>query len=133
VTTSEAASFLVLARDELGAAKLLLRAHHGRQASFHLQQAAERLIQAVLTAEGIGFARTHQLGTMAALLPEDHSWRADVAALDDLTSHATAYRFPLPSGGVPVAPDERELAAAVDRLALLLEAVDEWCQSRQAG
>jgi hypothetical protein len=69
---------------------------------------------------------------MAALLPEEHSWRADLAALDDLTSHATAYRFPLPDGGVPVAPDERELVAAVDRLAVALEAVEGWCRARLA-
>ena len=133
MTTLEAATFLALAGDELAAAKLLLGAQHGRQASFHLQQAAERLIQAVLTTERIGFARTHQLGAMAALLPEEHSWRADLAALDELTSHATAYRFPLPNGNVPAPPDERELLAAVDRLARLLEILGDWCQSRQAA
>jgi HEPN domain-containing protein len=129
MTTVEATSFLTLAHDELEAAEALLP-RHGRQASFHLQQAAERLIQAVLTVEGIAFARTHQLGALAALLPEEHTWRADLAALDDLTSHATAYRFPLPSGGVPMAPDERDLVAAVDRLARALEAVERWCRAR---
>jgi HEPN domain-containing protein len=132
MTAAEAASFLTLAGDELKAAEALLP-RHGRQASFHLQQAAERLIQAVLTVEGVSFARTHQLGALAALLPEEHPWRADLAALDDLTSHATAYRFPLPNGGVPVAPDERELAAALDRLARALEAVGRWCEARLAA
>lgn len=129
MTGSEVEGYLVLAREDLEVADRLL-ATHGRQAAFHLQQAAEKLVKAVLTAEGLPFPRSHQVGALAALLPADHPWRADLAALDGLTAYATALRYPMPGGGLPPAPETPELAASRRELGALLDAVGPWCRDR---
>jgi HEPN domain-containing protein len=132
MTRREVAGFLALAREDLAVAGELL-AGHGRAAAFHLQQAAEKLIKAVLTLEGIAFPRSHQLGALAALLPEEHAWRADLMALDHLTSHATALRYPLPGGGLPLDPTKADLAASLRQIAALLDALEPWCRARLPG
>ena len=132
MTRSEVPGFLALARKDLGVAGEL-HAGHGRAAAFRLQQAAEKLIKAVLTLEGIAFPRRHQLGALAALLPEEHAWRADLMALDHPTSHATALRCPLPGGGLPMAPAQADLAASLRRVAVLLDALEPWCRARLPG
>jgi HEPN domain-containing protein len=126
---SEAPALLALAREDLDVAREL-RAGHGRAAAFHLQQTAEKLIKAVLAAEDIAFPRSHQLGALAALLPEEHGWRADLMALDRLTSHATALRYPMPGGELPPAPDDQDLVAGLEELTSLLDAVEPWCLAR---
>ncbi len=124
----EAASYLALAREDLGAARKL-RSGNERQAAFHLQQAAEKLIKAVLVTENLAFPRSHQLGALAALLPDEHPWRADLAALDGLTSYATALRYPTPGGGVPPAPEQQDLAGPSQRLEALLDALERWLRT----
>ena len=123
--------FLVIARDELGAAASLLP-RQPRQAAFFLQQAAEKLLKAVLTAEGLPFPRSHQLGALAALLPGDHPWRADLAALDRLTAYATVLRYPLPDGRPPPPPDSSDLAGLAREVAVLLGELEPWCRARLA-
>ena len=123
--------FRVIARDELVATASLLP-RQPRQAAFFLQQAAEKLLKAVLTAEGLTFPRSHQLGALAALLPGDHPWRADLAALDRLTAYATVLRYPLPDGKPPPPPDPYELARSVHEVGGLLDEREPWCRLRTA-
>jgi HEPN domain-containing protein len=125
VRAEEVRSFLALAREDLEVADTL-RSTHGRPAAFHLQQAAEKLLKAVLTAEGIDFPKGHHIGALAASLPEAHPWRADLMALDGLSSFATALRYPMPGGALPTAPEVPELASASDRLTRLLDEVQGW-------
>jgi len=129
--SAEARAFLVLAREDLAVADEL-RSAHGRQAAFHLQQAAEKLTKAVLAVAGVEAPRSHQPGALAALLAPDHPWRADLAALDRLTGYATALRYPMPDGGVPAAPEGPDLDAALRKLSALLEAIEPWCTARLA-
>lgn len=121
----EVRSFLALAREDLQASDRL-RPTHGRPAAFHLQQAAEKLVKAVLAAEGGTSPRGRHIGALAALLPEAHPWRADLMALDRLTVYATALRYPTPNGDLPAAPVDHELAAARDELGRVLDAVARW-------
>ena len=93
--SDRAESFLALARNDLAAAKTLQVTDPGN-AAFHLQQAAEKLVKAALSIEDIPVALTHQIGALAAMLPDDHPLRADLAAFDPFSSsgHQRAIRCP---------------------------------------
>lgn len=123
----KATSFLVLARDDIAAAKTLVKTFP-RHAAFNLEQAAEKIIKAVLTKSGIVFGTGHhQLGRLVGLLPADHPWRQDLMALDKHTPAATAYRYPTPGGAIPAAPDPAQIEADIRELELLRPEVEEWC------
>jgi len=126
----EAASFIALAREDLAVAKTVMEKHR-RHAAFAVEQAAEKLLKAVLVSEEIVFtARHHQLGALAQLLPADHLWRADLMAFDSLTGYATMFRYPTPGGGMPREPDPQSLAAAWQLVAGLVDEIEDWCRER---
>lgn len=124
------ASYIALAKEDLAVARKLM-AEHPRHAAFNIEQAAEKLLKAVLTAEGILFPTSHhQLGALAALLPADHLWRADLMAFDDFTSYATAVRYPKPGGGMPNEPGDAELQAGWAEVSALVGEIEDWCRER---
>ena len=85
----------------------------------------------MLTAEGIRFSASHhQLGALAALLPKDHLWRADLMAFDDFTSYATALRYPKPGGGLPAEPEDAELRQGWAEVSALVGEIEDWCRER---
>jgi HEPN domain-containing protein len=120
-------SFIALAREDLAVAQKLAD-DHPRHAAFNIEQAAEKLLKAVLMCEGIQFNAGHQLGALAAQLPADHLWRADLAGFDDFTSYATAVRYPTGSGRMPQEPDAEELREGLGRVAALVDEIEDWCQ-----
>lgn len=62
---------------------------------FHAQQCAEKYLKAVLQEEGVRFARTHDLPTLAALAsPFMPNLSALAADLPWLTTHAVDIRYP---------------------------------------
>ena len=102
-----AESFIALAKEDLAVARKLI-ADHPRHSAFCIDQAAEKLLKAVLTVERIVFTTGHhQLGRLAEMLPADHVWRADLMAFDTYTSYATATRYPRPGGGCRAFPRGR--------------------------
>jgi HEPN domain-containing protein len=123
-------SYIALAKEDLAVARKLM-AEHPRHAAFNIEQAAEKLLKAVLTAEGIRFSTSHhQLGALAALLPEDHLWRADLMAFDDFTSYATAVRYPKPGGGMPNEPEDAELQTGWAEVSALVGEIEDWCREK---
>lgn len=60
--------------------------------AYHCQQAAEKLVKAVLVANGIAPPRTHDIDTLVAALPADVAGGLD--RLVDFTPYATAFRYP---------------------------------------
>lgn len=61
---------------------------------FHCQQAAEKLLKAVLIHAGIQFRRTHDLAELVQLLEDHHiSLPEFLANLDTLTPFAVEYRY----------------------------------------
>lgn len=125
-----AASYLSLAEDDLAVARKLRR-DHPRHAAFHIEQAAEKLLKAVLTVERISFPTGHhQLGALARLLPDAHVWRADLMAFDEFTSYATALRYPRPGGGMPVEPDDSDLLRGWQDVSALVGEIRDWCDER---
>ncbi|MGH7125515.1 MAG: HEPN domain-containing protein [Stellaceae bacterium] len=122
----KAGAFLDLAATDLAHAKANLRAFP-RHAAFTLQQAAEKIIKAVLSAESVPFLGTsHQLEDLVGRIPEKNPFRADLLALGHLTSAATRYRYPTPRGDVPEDPPAAEMVEDLEALELLLPEVRAW-------
>jgi len=106
------AAFLTLAAEELDAAELLAE-KAPRQAGYYVQQATEKAARALLTAAGIPFGTGHNLGSMAAALPDGHPLKQRVAGLDRHSGAATMYRYPSPAGRLAPAPERAALAADI--------------------
>lgn len=124
-----AESYIALAKEDLAVARKILDTYP-RAAAFHLQQAAEKLLKAVLSAEGITFSAGHQLGQLAGLLPTDHVWRADLMAFDDYTTYATSTRYPLPGGGMPRTPPKDKLDKSLKEVGSLVGEISDWCEEQ---
>jgi len=73
------AAFLQIADEEAQAAATLLGLLP-RQCAFFQQQCVEKLLRAVLEAEDVPAGPTHNLRTLADLLPRDHGLRSTFLA-----------------------------------------------------
>lgn len=61
---------------------------------FHCQQAAEKLLKALLSELGVSFPRTHSLRFLMDLLTDaGHCLPPDLADLDFLTPYGTLFRY----------------------------------------
>ncbi len=87
---------------------------------YHLQQAAEKSIKAVLVLLKIPWPRTHNLGALLELLPEDCAVPDMVAEATILTDYAVLARYP--GRYEPVSRSEYEHAAD------LAQAVMAWAE-----
>lgn len=89
--------------------------------------AAENLLMAVLTSEGIdaGAIRrkfgNHQLDRMVDELPDMCAVRIDFEKVIDLVAYATTYRYPTPSGRIPDPPSTEEAERFFAGLKSILE------------
>jgi HEPN domain-containing protein len=63
-------------------------------AGFHLQQAAEKLLKAVLTALGIPFPKTHDLAVLVRLVPLGSDFDPDLDLWIELSYFAVLARYP---------------------------------------
>jgi HEPN domain-containing protein len=128
--TEKADSFLELAKSDFEHARDNLR-KHPRQAAWSLEQAAEKMIKAVLTAEVIDYpVRSHQLDQLVSLIPAENPFKADLLDLTRLTSAATIYRYPTPGGGIPRDPPPADMIEDLRRIELLLPEVMDWIRER---
>lgn len=119
------ATCLELARECAKDARILLKAE-SRNAAYLASQAAEHLITAVATAEGIHIERkdAHQLDTIVRKIPEENPDRRALAAITFLEAYATSYRYGTPTGRVPTTPSSdrvEDALAAIDGLIVSLE------------
>ncbi len=82
-------------------------------AAFHCQQAAEKLLKALLVLAGVPPPRTHDLGRLAELVTPHHATLAPLfAGLEAWTAWAVVTRYPEGPDEVPVDPDEVRTALA---------------------
>ena len=123
--------FQVLREDLVAAGQLA--ATVPRASAFHLQQAAEKLVKAILAAEGIHVTSAHDIGQLVGRLPDGHAWRADLIELDALSQFATAFRYPSPSGRVAHPPDRATLERFLALVAGLADEGEDWCRQRGGG
>jgi HEPN domain-containing protein len=104
------AGLLDIAAEDASGAVTLAQANN-RNSAYLCQQAAEKLIKAVLLDQGIEAGAEHHLDVLVGRLPDDHPWKARLRALDKYTPYATAYRYPGSGGRVPAAPDPKQVSA----------------------
>ena len=64
------------------------------RAAYHVQQAAEKLVKAVLVAHRLPPPKFHDIAILAARLPVSLDQRERYLALDRFTMYATAFRYP---------------------------------------
>ena len=121
------AAFLQIAEEELKAAQTLLEALP-RQSAFFQQQCVEKLLRAVLEDADVPVGPTHNLRTLADLLPREHALRATFLAFEELSSAATRYRYPSGSGDAPKVTVEL-VRPRQDRLADLRKTVEHYLKS----
>lgn len=90
------ANNLRIAREDLEGARLLAK-HGNRNAAYLSEQAAEKIIRAVLTSEGTHGGIGHALGQMVNAIPDANPLKSQLALLTPLAAYAKAYRYPTSS------------------------------------
>lgn len=113
------AGYLRIAKQDLDGARLLNRAAN-RNAAYLCEQAAEKLIRAVLTSEGIQAGNRHELPDMVDKIPDENPMKPALRAIEHLDAYATAYRYPSPRGRVKAPPTPAELDQDIARLGVAL-------------
>ena len=63
-------------------------------AAFHCQQAAEKIVKAILVSSAIAFPKSHDIGALIRLLPPDHPLVPEVAPLARFTPFVAVFRYP---------------------------------------
>jgi HEPN domain-containing protein len=96
--------------------------------AYHCQQAAEKLVKALLVALGLVYPRGgsagHDIGLAVRRIPDTHPLREDAAALIALTPWATAFRYPAEDPATAAQPPAAtELAVWLARLEALRDRV----------
>lgn len=111
------ANTLRLAYEDLEAAAMLA-AKGNRYDAYHAQQAAEKMLLALLTCEGIRADRkdSHRLDVLRDLLPDPNSFKARFSPLTFLSLYATTYRYPKDAGRIPARAQRNELETALATL-----------------
>lgn len=110
------ANFLRIAAEDLEGARLLA-AKSNRNAIYLCEQAAEKVIRAVVTSEGKHAGIKHELAEIVDLIPDENPLKPDLRAIEHLSQYATAYRYPVSSSKtkrIPRGPTAEELRVALD-------------------
>lgn len=115
------ANYLRLAADDIDGADVL-RKSDNRNDAYLAEQAAEKLLMALLTSEGIKPDRkdNHRLDVLRDLLPETNPFKERFRALTFLTRFATTYRYPKDGGRIPERPQQERLEVALAELRRLV-------------
>ena len=116
------AGMLRIARQDLDGARLLHRATN-RNAAYLCEQAAEKLIRAVLTSEGIQAGVRHELADMVDRIPDENPLKSELRAIEHLSAYATAFRYPSPRGRIPPSPPVTTLEADLAKLEAILSTI----------
>ena len=106
---------LAIADEDARGAATLAHAKN-RNAAYLCQQAAEKLVKAVLLHHGVEGGAEHHLDALVGKLPDDHPWKPRLRTLDKYTPYATAYRYPGSSGRVPTAPDPKQVVDDAEQI-----------------
>jgi len=113
------AGYVRIAKQDLDGARSLNR-DANRNAAYLCEQAAEKLIRAVLTSEGIQAGTRHELPDMVAKIPDTNPIKPLLRAVEHLDAYATAYRYPSPRGRVKTPPTPAELDQDIAKIAAVL-------------
>ncbi len=119
------ANNLRLAQEDLDGADTLAKNPGGpnRNAPYLYEQAAEKIIRAVATSEGVQALRDHRLNELVDQIPDLNPIKPRLRAIESLAAFATAYRYLGGTGKIKPTPSPTELATyAADVAAALNEA-----------
>jgi HEPN domain-containing protein len=119
------ANLLRVAHEDLAGARLLASADN-RNAVYLCEQAAEKVIRALLTAEGEHAGIRHQLDEMVDLVPDENPIKPALRAIERLAAYATTYRYPTATGRIKASPDKAELDADIANVQRALDAAAAW-------
>jgi HEPN domain-containing protein len=115
------ANLVRIARADLEGARML-NTRGNRNAIYLCEQAAEKLIRAILTSEQIHAGVRHQLDEMVGLVPDDNPIKPRLRELQHLGTYATSYRYTTPTGRIPAEPPAQDVEATAKNIeATLLE------------
>ncbi len=98
------ASQLRVAAEDLEGARILSQTGN-RNAIYLCSQAAEKIVKAVLTTEGIHAGREHRLDVLLDDLPDENAMKPLLRSIERLGDSSTTYRYPTISGRVKTPPD----------------------------
>jgi len=115
------AAYLDDVATELRAVEQLMTPELNRLASFHLQQAAEKLVKAIRLHRGKHATTQHQISLLLSDLPVGDPWIARLTPLNDLSQFATSYRYASEVGRVRSGLDEPALRTRVAQIRALLD------------
>jgi HEPN domain-containing protein len=121
------AGMLRIASQDLDGARLLNQAEN-RNAAYLCEQAAEKVIRAVLTSEGLQAGIRHELPDMVDQIPNENPLKPALRAIEHLAAYATAFRYPSPRGRVRSPPTAAELDTDIAKIGAALSAVIAWFQ-----
>jgi HEPN domain-containing protein len=98
---------------------------------FHAQQAAEKLIKAVLAARGVAFIKSHALSYLVGLVEEHHiDAPPELSEADVLSPWAVEFRY---EGEEPPAFDRPSALALVEKLRTWTESQIETAKQPQSS
>jgi HEPN domain-containing protein len=106
------ANLLRIAREDLEGARVL-NARGNRNAIYLCEQAAEKIMRAVLTSEKIHAGIRHQLEEMVGLVPDENPIKLRLRALQHLGTYATSYRYTTPTGRIPADPPADQVETTI--------------------
>jgi HEPN domain-containing protein len=113
------ANTLRIAKEDLEGARLLA-SRGNRNAVYLCEQAAEKVIKAVLTSEGKHAGIKHQLDAMVDLVPDENPLKPLLRDIESLTRYATTYRYTTSTGRIPDAPKGSEFDALAHKVDVAL-------------
>lgn len=100
----------------------ILAASGSRNAAYLSQQAIEQVIRALATSEAIHIERhdAHQLDKIVRRFPDDNAEKTALKSLVWLEAYATTFRYTLPAGQIPRAPEKAKLQKAIEDISNLI-------------
>jgi HEPN domain-containing protein len=113
------ANTLRIAREDLDGAVALAKLGN-RNAAYLCEQAAEKVIRAVLTSENKHAGIRHQLDAMVDLVPDENPLKPALREIEELAAYATTFRYPTPAGRIPGAPSKDELKELLAKVEAVL-------------
>ncbi len=116
------AGFLRVAAEDLQGARALAKIPN-RNAIYLCSQAAEKVIRAVLTSEGIHAGISHQLDRMVESVPDDNPVKQMLREIQGLGIYATSYRYPTTVGRIKQAPNNAEFEDYADKVETAMQEV----------
>jgi HEPN domain-containing protein len=128
------AEWLYFAREDLRVAELAFSAQIYSQACFHAQQCVEKALKAWLRHRGISPPRTHQLGLLISLLPDDPlvDLRSSVVLLDRFYI-LTRYPDAAPGALSDELPNEQDAHEALSVAQEVLQRTEQWAADGEGG